>query len=294
MGSQSLGSKCITMNDAPTAQKPSDSALRFTFRIVGRGWLEADLQSPTQQARVTASYLSDSLPLLLSAFQRARVEGTRSEANWAEEPGHYRWEISPLRTSTRLRVFEAVDWDDETETIVFDYEGPTTDLELAVIEGCLELLNAMGEVRYFQRWGTRFPLAELRSLQKAAGLPVLGEQPPDANATPREPLRDELASRWNSVLRRQTSLEETNSWAARKLESGSHGKAVKTGLKVLSELSPEALEAPEEYQKAVQRYVIWATHEAQRHDDDPALWHEPARQLWRKLPKRRPGGSGRA
>lgn len=280
------------MNDTPTAQKPSDSATRFTFRIVGRGWLEADLQSPTQQVRVTASYLSDSLPLLLSAFQRARAEGTGSEATWAEEPGHYRWQISPLGTSTRLRVFEAVGRDDKPETIVFDYEGPTTDLELAVIDGCLALLDDMGEVHYFQRWGTRFPLAELRSLQRAARLPVLGERPPDANATPREPLRDELTSRWNSVLRRQTSLEETNSWAARKLESGSHGKAVKTGLQVLSELSTEALEAPEEYVKAVQRYVIWVMREAQRHDDDPAIWPKPAQQLWRTLPKRRTGESG--
>ncbi|WP_286346442.1 hypothetical protein [Frondihabitans sucicola] len=166
---------------------------------------------------------------------------------------------------------------------MFEYEGLRQDLVLAVLNGCNDLLDDIGEVRYFQEWGTRFPLAELRCLQRAAGLPVMAQRPPDPNATPPEPLRDEIAKRWEATLLRQTNPNKTSAWVEDQQRAGKHGEAITAGLRELAKLRDVPQEKTKEYQRAVQEYVVWVMRVAQRHDDDPVQWRGPAERLWESV-----------
>lgn len=219
--------KCTKMTDAA-----SPLALQLRFQVNGPGWLFADLHSSAQEARISASYLSDALRLLLVAVIRSSWDDVGLEAKWEEEPGYYRWEFSRRGALTVLRILHGgVLY--SPESLVFEHIGETKDLQLAVVDACVELLDEIGEIRYFQEWGTPFPLDELQTLQRTAGLKLRPARTAEVKASLRFPLRKGIALRWDAVLHGSQRPEEAAAWADGMLRDGSYSKADTRGLQAL-------------------------------------------------------------
>lgn len=177
-------------------------SLRFTYRLTGVGWAEADVACGEVSARLTASYLRDALGDLLRAV-RDIVHGAESATcSWEEEPGEYRWLFSVVSGQVRLRIL----WFDDIYTLgeqydpaevpplpdaiaewigtrpvyelkeraapdsagqpVFECTTPVHELARAVAAGADAVLREWGPTGYADQWaGGPFPLEELNALK---------------------------------------------------------------------------------------------------------------------------------
>ncbi len=228
-------SRRMQMTDVSAANKPSGPDLRFRFSVVGRGWLDADLHASTQHARISASYISDALRLLLIGVSRSSSGGMPTEVRWEEEPGHYLWQLVPRDDQTHLSVLDGRTAQ-SAERLIFEHRGPTRVVQRAVVDASVQLLVDMGEIRYFQEWGSPFPLDELRSLQRQAGLTPLPERTAETAARLTYPLREQLARLWQDVLRGAVQPDEASAWAKEQMRTASHDEATTRGLQALADL----------------------------------------------------------
>ena len=87
------------------------------YNLIGRGWSECIIETEHQQARLTASYLSDALADLLDAVTVVVRGADEATASFTEEPGEYRWcfrRVSPDRLCVRI-LWLAEMWSDRPD-----------------------------------------------------------------------------------------------------------------------------------------------------------------------------------
>lgn len=152
--------------------------LRFDLEHVG--WAVARVSHGEQEASLTASYLGDALPDLLTAVDDVLAGAGRARASWCEEPGTFTWTLT--RAGDDLRVHVAWRPSSDPGETVFDATCPLADAAAGLAAGARSTLERYGEVDYWDRWDHPFPVDRLRSVERrlAGGRPgpVVAGHPP--------------------------------------------------------------------------------------------------------------------
>ena len=147
----------------------SESRLRFTLALVGKGWLEASLSDGASQAMITTSYLSNAITELL-LICTSLVEGAQEgQCIWKEEPGEYRWLFTGHEEQIKIRVL----WFNGSITHRPDEEGECKiSIECSLLKFATklkaqldQLLKIWGIEGYKKEWGYAFPQVELEKLR---------------------------------------------------------------------------------------------------------------------------------
>jgi hypothetical protein len=148
--------------------------VRFTYRLTGHGWAEADIQIAGESARLTASYIGDALGDLV----RGTLALARGEANvdvsWALEPGEFRWLLARRDDTSldiqilRLRLRPEEARHGRTLDPVHEVLAATCDRHEfceAIARGAQEVLEEHGLDGYRDRWNQlEFPTETLAQL----------------------------------------------------------------------------------------------------------------------------------
>jgi hypothetical protein len=229
------------MTEPETAHTPLDIPFTFSYRVIGSGWVEADLVAGSNSVHLSASYLSDALTNLLTAVEHILDGGEESEAFWDEEPGHFHWVFARTGSSLRMRVlvesgtrraWPQRPWIAPRDTITHaSGYGPEYPPEFGIVEltgdvsviasivtaAAAHVLSEEGEIGYWVAWASkRFPTQQLWRMQDKLGMTrtSLPEQTPPGP----DPVRELLIERWESFLSGASSAEET--WQA--IDSGEY------------------------------------------------------------------------
>jgi hypothetical protein len=144
--------------------------VKFNYRLTGTGWAEATLVDVAGTATVPASYLVDTLGVLLGAVAALLSGATDARCSWELEPGEYRWLFTRAGTSARLRVLRFDDAyppePDELGVVVFETIALLADMAAAFADGAQAVLDEHGAAGYIDRWVEHpFPVAELDSIR---------------------------------------------------------------------------------------------------------------------------------
>lgn len=146
--------------------------MRIELRLVGTGWLRADLYVDGGHASINASYLSHALRDLVVACALIGEGIDRVECRWRDEPGGSLWALDRLAGDrVRLRVIRAADDDDATATVgrvVLDADHDLRRFLAEVLAAVDELHEDVGEEGYAERWVEHpFPVAAVERLREA-------------------------------------------------------------------------------------------------------------------------------
>jgi hypothetical protein len=133
-----------------------DCPVRFDYRLVGTGWVRADIADGTTSAVLTASYLGDALGELLNAVLQILDGADAATCSWEEEPGEYRWLFRREHGLVHLRILWFDDSlpasPDEAGRVVFESRRRPEELAAAITAGADRVLDQYGEAEYLRLW----------------------------------------------------------------------------------------------------------------------------------------------
>lgn len=144
--------------------------MRFSYELVGAGWASAVVSSGEVTATVTASYLDDALGDLLTAVWRILQGDLDATARWTEEPGEYRWRLTPESGHVAVRILEFPgmysEQPDSEGLLVFEANPSPRVLGTAVSSGARAVLDRYGLAGYREKWHEHdFPIETLQAME---------------------------------------------------------------------------------------------------------------------------------
>lgn len=274
------------MEKPPEADKP----FRLDFRVAHFGWADAELVADHQRLQLTASYLTDALPLLLGAVEGILAGAETSEAFWAEEPGCYRWIFTRDGNVLRVRVFvevgthrtwplpswelpagaETREGDDDIEFCAFDYTDEVVTIASELARAAAAELHRLGELEYWADWESPFPKDLLWGVEDKLGRA--------RTITPElAPLVDDP---WNGAIKQLWGrlLEGSQSPEAVKDELNSHAFATasmtpvaREGARALYVAAMSDHSFDRDRAEHAARFDTWLT-EVELYEREPAEW----------------------
>jgi hypothetical protein len=144
--------------------------VEFDFRLTGTGWCEARLQIGEEWAGLTASYLGDALGDLVRgtlAIARSGNDDAAVLVHWEEEPGEFRWVLTPRGDYLDVQVLWLGDPAGAQEKL--HRLCSRSAFYNAIAQGAQAVLDEHGLDGYKARWIQHdFPLEPLEQLQTLA------------------------------------------------------------------------------------------------------------------------------
>jgi hypothetical protein len=151
-------------------EQKSPNHVEIDYRLTGAGWAECDVTIGTQHASTSASYLRDALGELTGAIVELKNGAVESMAQFAEEPGEYRWRF--YRNGDQLRVLILSFYDieagepDEKGQVVLDAPCSFTAFTSALVAALKRILDEHGVEGYRSEWGEDdFPMDSYNQLR---------------------------------------------------------------------------------------------------------------------------------
>ncbi len=141
------------------------------FFLTGAGWAQAVVSTPTAVVDLSASDLSNALEALAQLALDVRAGGAVARCSFDEEPGEYRWIVTPCATGVRVEVRSFAElWgqraDDEGHLLLSVSCSPG-ELCSAVHDCLAAVLERHGEAGVGEVWPEwRFPAAQLLALAR--------------------------------------------------------------------------------------------------------------------------------
>lgn len=159
------------------------------YRLTGSGWSSCAVELYGQSCVITASYLSDALRDLVSATNHVLGGGQEARFRFEEEPGEYRWILSPTRDGGLLvKILEFPQArgrrpDSDGETVI-EATCPAKLFGEAVLLSLNRILDEYGLHGYREKWANAdFSLEDYRLLCSMLGSPM-SRTAADARPTP--------------------------------------------------------------------------------------------------------------
>ena len=146
--------------------------LSLAYHLTGSGWAECTISDDKGNCTVTASYLSDALFNLVLAANAVAGRFSRVTFSFDEEPGEYRWVISPTRVNEveiRILSFGELwgDKPDEDGKLLFQTICVPETFAMAVHAAAGAVLAKHGESGYLERWAEHpFPKNQFEDLSR--------------------------------------------------------------------------------------------------------------------------------
>jgi hypothetical protein len=168
-------------------------ALTINWRLAGTGWAECAISDGEQSCKVTASYLSDAFGDLVLAAVALLRHFTGLSFSFEEEPGEYRWVVTPTRANeVELTILGFDDFYDSKPNseakVLFRTVCIPEAFATAVHQAASRLAAEYGNAQYLEKWDHPFPSEYLKELSQRLGLTVTsnplvqpaGQRPPVA------------------------------------------------------------------------------------------------------------------
>lgn len=125
--------------------------MKLRYDLSGTGWAYCTIEIGEATATVTASYLSDALDDLAGAVVGLLRGDEQSTANFAEEPGEYRWEFARKGSegvTIRIRFLGS----GPDNQPIFEAETRLRTFAGALLSELQRLLREHGAAGYKERW----------------------------------------------------------------------------------------------------------------------------------------------
>ncbi|WP_421700172.1 hypothetical protein [Ancylobacter sp.] len=143
----------------------------FSYVLNGKGWAECQIDVDGAHLFMRASHLSDAFDEIVRATLSMIVNGSVETAIFNDEPGTYRWRLTPAGDRLNIRI---VSYDepfaretDPTGCLSFDATCRLRTFAGAVLAAGQQLRATHGEDGYAAQWGHPFPNAPLEHLKQA-------------------------------------------------------------------------------------------------------------------------------
>lgn len=129
----------------------------ISLKLIGKGWLEANLDNGEKSYNITASSLSDGIKDFIIAIALLLEGNIMSQCSWQEEPGQYRWVFETNHSTVNIRIllFEQAFSKQENNKgqEVFLGEDSLLRLGRMVARSIQRLIDFHGEEAYQELWG---------------------------------------------------------------------------------------------------------------------------------------------
>ncbi|MER8507879.1 MULTISPECIES: hypothetical protein [unclassified Mesorhizobium] len=146
-------------------------SLAFSYVLAGRGWADCSIEVDGAEMLMQVSYLSDAFDDLVRAALSALTHGTIETAVFNDEPGTYRWRLTPSGEFLNIKITTYDDpfarEKDPSGYLSFDADCRLRTFAGAVLAAGQQLLIAHGEEGYMKQWKYPFPTAPLAQLKQA-------------------------------------------------------------------------------------------------------------------------------
>lgn len=144
--------------------------MKYAYTLTSRGWITCTVEIKGHEIEIRASYLSDALYDFLSALIRINKYNGVQHAEFAEEPGAYRWIFERHDNLINIQILWFADTlaqePDENGIVQFNQWCYLYDFNAGVLQGIEELWQIWGEEGYREKWGYKFPHKECEDIKK--------------------------------------------------------------------------------------------------------------------------------
>ncbi len=152
------------------AKQQNASEIEINYCLEDAGWSTCDVTIGAHQAKLSASYLFDALGDLTRSVVDLKNGAVESMAQFAEEPGEYRWLF--YRNDDQLRVLILSFYDmeanepDEKGQIILDAQCSFAAFTSALVRALEHILDEHGVEGYQAKWGEdEFPMDSYNKLR---------------------------------------------------------------------------------------------------------------------------------
>ncbi len=157
------------MNGQEERHVRSAEAIRFGYRLIGRGWSEATIAKGDQTVTLYASYLSDAIGDLTEALVAILRSADRMTVAWADEPGEYRWILEKEASRLQIKILRFEETfsrrRDEAGELVFESECELSRFAAQLRGQLRQILNELGADGYKAQWVNHdFPMSAYQQL----------------------------------------------------------------------------------------------------------------------------------
>jgi hypothetical protein len=144
---------------------------KINYKLTGTGWSETTITDGTNEASLSASYLSDALGNLANAVIKILKGEKEARASFDEEPGEYRWVFTNDNNVVDIKIFSFKDlWTNKNDSegdLVFSSKITTKELGNAILECLKNILKEYSPEEYKKKWiDHEFPMAQYSELEK--------------------------------------------------------------------------------------------------------------------------------